>query len=153
NWHVFQAHERMVRTGDWLFIRNAYPNLQNLCMEGDPTFPAGAELWEEEEKGNLKTEQRDVFQVPRPAMELYHVGKDPHQLSNVADLPENAAVVKQMNELLDRWTEETADTIPDNPSPNRQTPLGKRFKGWKHGEMPGASKNATGVNAKGPVLR
>ncbi|NNE93860.1 MAG: sulfatase, partial [Verrucomicrobiales bacterium] len=74
NWHVFQAHERMVRTGDWLFIRNAFPNLQNLCMEGDPTFPAGAELWEEEAKGNLKTGQRDIFQIPRPAIELYHVG-------------------------------------------------------------------------------
>ena len=151
NWHVFQSHERMVRNGDWLFIRNAYPSLQNLCMEGDPTFPAGEELWAEEAKGNLKTEQRDIFQVPREARELYHVGKDPDQLSNVANLPENAGVLKKMNALLDQWVEATGDSVPDNPTKSRQTPQGVRDKNWKHGEQPGASRNATKVNGKGPI--
>ena len=29
NWHVYAAHERMVRCGDWLYIRNAFPQAQS----------------------------------------------------------------------------------------------------------------------------
>ncbi len=153
NWHVYQAHERMVRTGDWLFIRNNFPHLQSLSKESDPSFPAGEELWAEEAKGNLKAEQRDVFLKPRPVQELFHVGKDPHQMTNVASLPENEAVVKEMNALLDRWTQETADSIPDNPSKDRDTIDGKKDKSWKHGELPGESNGAAEVNASGPIRK
>ena len=152
NWHVYQAHERMVRTGDWLFIRNNQPRLQNLSMESDASFPAGEELWAEEAKGNLKAEQRDVFQKPRSAQELFNVLDDPHQLTDVAKLPEHAEVLKKMNALLDRWTAETADSIPDNPSKDRQSVNGKKNKSWKHGELPGESKGAASVNAPGPRL-
>ena len=151
NWHVYQAHERMVRWKDWVLIRNAYPHLQNLCMEGDPSHPAGAELWEMHAAGKLNKNQLDIFQKPRPALELYDLSKDPHQLRNLASDKKYAAEISQLTQLLDRWAEDTGDTIPKNPTPNRQTPEGKRFKGWKHGTQPGTSRGATRINHPGPI--
>src|SRR5690606_3730464 len=43
NWHVFQAHERMVRYKDWVYIRNAFPDRRALVGESSRQFPAGKE--------------------------------------------------------------------------------------------------------------
>ena len=40
NWHVYQAHERMVRFGNFLYIRNNFPNQPNLSYESDDHYPA-----------------------------------------------------------------------------------------------------------------
>lgn len=151
NWHVFQAHERMVRFGDWLYIKNAFPEKQNLCMEGDPTFPAGEELWATEKAGKLKPEQRDIFLIPRPGEELYRVSKDPHQLANLAANPEQAPVLEQARQLLADWTEQTGDTIPEDITNDRQDAYGKRNPDHKRGTMPGAERGAEKINAPGPV--
>lgn len=151
NWHVFQAHERMVRHGDWIYIRNAYPHLQNLCMEGDASYPAGAELWKMEAAGKLDpATQRDIFLVPRPADELYRISKDPHQLTNLAARPEHAPVLEQLRALLDRWADETGDTVPEDPTNNRQDAAGNKNPDHKRGTMPGAERNATRINHPGP---
>lgn len=77
NWHIFKNHERMVRYGDWMYIRNSYPERQNLAGESTDQFPAGKELWEAHAKHLTKPEQEDVFLVPRPVDELYNVKADP----------------------------------------------------------------------------
>ncbi len=157
NWHVGQAHERSVRDGRWLYIRNAYPALQSLCVESGPAEPAGRELWMGYAAGTLKPEQGDVFLQPRPAEELYDVEADPHQLNNLLTDPRQAAEHEadrvRLRQLLDRWTEETGDTVPTNPTPGanvvgRGQGMGKNFK---HLELPGEAKNANGINAPGPV--
>lgn len=152
NWHVFQAHQRMVRTGDFLYIKNNFPKLQAVSMESDPTFPAGEELWEKNATGELNDKQKDIFQKPRPEEELYQVSDDPHQLTNLAGKKEFAGAIKDMRGLLSDWTKETGDTVPEKPTPDRQRLDGKRFPGHKHGEMPGASAGATKINKSGPVL-
>ncbi len=152
NWHVFQAHERMVRFGDWLYIRNAFPELQNLCMEADPTYPAGEELWEFEAAGKLNPEQRDIFLKPRPAEELYRVSKDPHQIANLAANPENSPVLEEARALLEQWTEATGDSIPDDITNDRQDAYGKKNPDHKRGTLPGEDRGAAKINAKGPVL-
>lgn len=151
NWHVYQAHQRMVRWKDWMLIRNAFPNLQALSTEADPTFEAGAELWEAEAQGMLRPEQRDVFLVPRPQLELYHVRRDPHQLRNLATDHRYRKVVETMTVLLDRWAEETGDTVPEHPTNDRADIWGTPREGHRRGEMPGSSRNATAINHKGPV--
>jgi len=152
NWHVFQAHQRMVRTGDFLYIRNAFPEKRALSMESDPTFPAGEQLWNQHAAGELGPHQQDIFQQPRPEEELYQVSDDPHQLTNLAGEEELAPVMEKMRGLLDRWTEETGDTVPDDPTPDRQTLDGERFPDHDHREFPGEAANATDIDAPGPVL-
>jgi arylsulfatase len=72
-------------------------------------------------------------------------------LRNLTADKKYAAEISQLTQLLDRWAEDTGDTIPKNPTPNRQAPEGKRFKGWKHGTQPGTSRGATKINHPGPV--
>jgi N-sulfoglucosamine sulfohydrolase len=150
NWHVFNAHERMVRHGDWLYIRNNRPNQQNMCVESDDTFPAGTELWAAHAAGKTTRAQQDVFLNPRPAEELYHVGQDAHQLFNLATDTTYQETLQELRTVLEQWTEQTGDTNPDNPTPDR-VPGKKGEQPW--GELPGESANATAINHPGPVRR
>ncbi|WP_417394630.1 sulfatase [Gimesia chilikensis] len=152
NWHVFKAHERMVRSGDWLYIRNALPGQRNLCVESID-FPSGEALWERYEAGKLNKNQKDVFLKPRPREELYKVSKDPHQFENLADKPEYASELARLRTVLDQWAEQTGDTIPDNPTPDRNQRPGEPKPGeFEHREMPGDARDAQKVNQPGPVL-
>lgn len=153
NWHVNQAHERAVRHGDWLYIRNAWPERQLLCSEAGPKFPTGEELWAGHKAGSLNENQKDIFIISRPAEELFHVGKDPDQLSNVAAAKENAELLASLRSVLDRWAEETGDTIPEDPTNDRDDAYGKKLPNHKRGTMPGDETNAVRINAKGPVLK
>ena len=151
NWHVHQAHERMVRQGDWLYIRNAWPERQAMCVESAPKFPAGKALWDAYTAGTLNENQRDIFLIPRPEEELYRVDTDPDQMTNVAALSENRETLAKMRAALDRWTEETGDTIPEDPTNDREDPFGKKFPDHKRGTFPGTERGATEINAKGPI--
>lgn len=151
NWHVFQAHQRMVRTGDFLYIRNAFPDKLAVSMESDPTFPSGEELWEKRATGELNEDQKDIFQNPRPKEELYQVSDDTYQFTNLAGKEEFAEMMEDFRGILDDWTQATGDTVPENPTPDRQRLDGKKFPGHKHQEMPGAATGATKINEPGPV--
>jgi arylsulfatase len=161
NWHVYKNHERMVRFGDFLYIKNNYPNQPNLCVEAY-RCPAGSELWNAQAKGETTPKQQQIFANPCPEEELYQVSKDPDQFDNLAGDPAYAAALEQARSLLKAWTKQTGDSIPANPTPNRQAPPrienGKRVSPGKvtgatnpHAEMPGAAKNAMKINHPGPI--
>ena len=159
NWHVYQAHERMVRFGNFLYIRNNFPKQPNLCYESDDHYPAGLELWKAHAVGKTNPNQHQIFANPCPPEELFQVNEDPHQLSNLADDPKHAKALKQARALLTEWAKQTGDSIPANPTPNRHDPPriedgkilppGKVKKRNPHAEMPGASNNATKINHPG----
>lgn len=157
NWHVGQAHERSVRDGRWLYIRNAYPEIRSECVESGPEFPAGKELWDYHAAGKLNADQGDIFLQPRPIEELYDVQADPHQLHNLAATDAgqstNVATLTKLRGLVDQWTAETGDTVPKNPTPG--VPVTGRGQGmnvgFEHLELPGEAKNASSINASGPV--
>ncbi len=148
NWHVYQAHERMVRTGDWLYLRNAYPERLNLCVEGN-SYPAGSELWEQYHKGNLKPEQMDVMQQPRAAEELYNVVADPYQFKNLVADPQHAATLTRLRGLVDTWSKQTCDDVPKTPTPDR--PRGAKVSHQTGGVMPGIASGAPHCNHPGPI--
>ncbi len=151
NWHVFQNHERMVRHGDWMYIRNALPAQRNLCLE-DTRYPASKELWEQYEKGNLTEAQSNIMLKPRPAEELYDVRKDPDQLTNLAGKPEHAAALTQMRAILDLWTEQTRDSVPKDLTGDRDRRPGAKTKPrFKRGTQPGGDRGAEKANHPGPV--
>ena len=153
NWHVGQAHERSVRTGKWLYIRNAYPEIRSECVESGPQYPAGKELWEAHAAGTLTADQGDIFLEPRPTEELYDMKADPHQLRNLAADPQHGATLARLRAKLAAWTMETGDTVPTKPTLG--VPVVGRGQGmnpeFQRGEIPGAATNASEVNAPGPV--
>ena len=50
--------------------------------------------------------------APGEIDELYDLVKDPWELTNVAHLPENSAVISHMRALLAGWMIETEDPTP-----------------------------------------
>jgi N-sulfoglucosamine sulfohydrolase len=161
NWHVYRNHERMVRFGDYLYIKNNFPDQPNLCYESDDHYPAGEELWKAHAAGKTQPDQQQVFANPCPPEELFRVKEDPHQLNNLADDKKHTKALNQARSLLAKWTEQTGDSIPDNPTPNRHDPPkiengeilppGKAGTRNPHAEMPGASRNAPKINHPGPI--
>jgi arylsulfatase len=148
-----QAHERSVRHGNWLYIRNAYPERQNLCVESGPAYPAGKELWDAHERGLLAPQQLDVFLKPRPAEELYRVDLDPYQFHNLAADPANVKTLAELRGALDRWVDETRDSVPKHPTPDTSV-MGSgqgTNPSFKRGDMPGADRHAAEVTNPGPI--
>ncbi|MGB7345124.1 MAG: sulfatase, partial [Pirellulaceae bacterium] len=150
NWHVMQANERSVRHGKYLYIKNNYPQLQSMCVESAPAFPAGHDLWNAHAAGTLTKDQRDIFLVPRPTQELYDVIADPHQLKNLATEAAFGSQVADLDKLLNQWTAETKDSISTDPTPDRQTAKGKKHPHWRHRVQPGVEAGSIEVNAAGP---
>ncbi|MGY8672487.1 MAG: sulfatase family protein [Verrucomicrobiia bacterium] len=161
NWHVYKNHERMVRFGDFVYIKNNYPDQPNLCYESDTHFPAGAELWKAHAAGTTTAQQQQVFANPCPTEELFRLSKDPLQFTDLTNNPKYAKPLRQARRLLANWTRQTGDTIPETPTPHRHAPPriqnGKIIPAGRvkarnpHGEMPGAAKNAMKINHPGPV--
>lgn len=150
NWHVYSAHERAVRHGDWLYIHNAFPHKPALSVESaSTTYPAAIEFWEQHRAGTLLPWQKDVPLTPRPGVELYHTHADPHQFTNLAGQPEFAGLQEKLAGILNQWSEQTGDTVPANPTPDRDK--GDPQKGLRH-EVPGAAKQAEQINHPGPVV-
>lgn len=161
NWHVYQNHERMVRFGDYLYIKNNFPNRPNLCLEAHED-PAGRDLWLAHAAGRTTPAQQQIFANPCPAEELFRVDQDPHQLANLANDPGHAGALETARRLVVEWTEQTGDTIPATPTPDRHAPpriengkiipQGKRLGALNpHAEMPGAARNATAIQHPGPI--
>jgi len=161
NWHVYKNHERMVRFGNFVYIKNNFPNQHNLCYESDTDFPAGFELWKAHAAGKTTAQQLQIFANPCPAEELFKMSEDPHQFINLVGNPEYAKQLEKARGLLARWTEQTGDTIPKKPTPSRHgppqivdgkviPPVKPKAKNY-HAEMPGAAKNASKINHPGPI--
>ncbi|MCL4637578.1 MULTISPECIES: sulfatase family protein [Olivibacter] len=153
NWHVFQGYERMVRYKDWVYIRNGFPERQNLAGESTKMFPAGKELWEAYERGLTNAAQEDVFLKPRKPEELYNLSGDTFQFTNVAEVGSNQKILAYLRKVLDEWIVETGDSKPQNPTPDRDDVEGKRLPGaWKKREKPGERNEADTINRSGPIL-
>jgi N-sulfoglucosamine sulfohydrolase len=88
NWHDYEAHERMIRTKDYLYLVNARPNLTNCGPADSKTSPTQASLNHLRDLGKSTVVQADVFIAPRPAEELFDVRNDPEQLLNLASVPQ-----------------------------------------------------------------
>ncbi len=155
NWHVYQLHERSVRFGDWLYIWNAWPERHNVSGETSwlSEFPAAADLWSAAKAGKLTDAQALLTKLPQPQEMLFNVKDDPHQFQNLAHTEAHQVQLDQARSLLKRWKEETGDSIPADPTRDRDS-LHEKAKGktdWSHREFPGTSRNATQINQPGPV--
>ncbi|MCU0780489.1 MAG: sulfatase-like hydrolase/transferase [Akkermansiaceae bacterium] len=151
NWHGQIAHERMVRHGDYLYIRNANPQLPRICGLEDQC--PQRELRALAAQGKLTPAQMDPLLEPRPAEELFLVTADPHQLRNLADAPGHRAALERMRAFLDDWQRRTGDTTPplDEATPDRYdrrtgAPLTGRSGRPLGGTVPGEATGAPHIN-------
>ncbi|WP_303921179.1 sulfatase [Draconibacterium sediminis] len=139
NWHDYEAHERMLRTKDFLYLFNARPNLSNCGPADSKNSPTQASLNELRDLGRLSPAQADIFVTPRPVEELFDLNLEKEQLLNVASLSRYREKLVEMRTLLKNWQNETGDTTPENLTPDwfdRET--GERLKTEQiRGTMPG----------------
>lgn len=155
NWHDYEAHGRGVRDGRWLYIRNFRPQL---ALQG-PADSAKSDSFQALRAARDSSEplppiQADIFLAPRPEIELFDTEADPHQVANLAGDPTYAGIEQKLADALEKWMEETGDTVPDEISPDtfdRETgdplPGVKRNEAWK--APTGAACNADQINAEG----
>ena len=152
NWHDYEAHERMVRTKDFLYILNSRPQFANsgpLDAVGSPSFQDLVELKNNKEISSI---QADVFLKPRPVEELYNNISDPDQLNNLASNPKYQPYLKELKDELLEWMDATGDNIPQNLTKDWYMKEAKVIKTKEYGhrgEMPGEKRHATTNNNKG----
>jgi len=119
NWHDYQAWERAIQTHKFLYIRNAFPEL-NASPPADAvrsiTYQEMIKLYN---NGELDEDQMDCFIQPRAAEELYDVVNDPYQMNNLAEKPEYKSTLDEMRGRLDNWLTEFQDSIPKNATPDK----------------------------------
>lgn len=153
NWHVCQLHERMVRAGDWLYIWNAWPDRHNVCSESAAfSFPAAKELWSMAEAGRLTPGQMQLTLRPQPEEQLFNIKTDPDQFDNLASRPEHEETRRRMRSLLEEWKRQTGDSVPKNPTPDRQPLHEAGGNGTvQRGDFPGADNKAQTINHPGPI--
>ena len=119
NWHDYQAHERAVRNENYLYIRNAFPELNASPPADAVRSPTYQKMITLHEKDALEEDQKDCFVTPRPSEELYDVVNDPFQLTNLAEKEEFEKTLNKMRNQLNSWIEKTNDSIPENPIPDK----------------------------------
>lgn len=152
NWHDYEAHERMVRNNDFMYILNSRPNLAQSGPADAVGSPAYMELERLRDQDSLTAIQADVFAVPRAREELYDLKQDPHQLLNIGSVPKYERELNFMRSILMDWMQETSDNIPENLTKDwyLKEPgyIETQFYDIR-GEMPGAKLKATQNHNKG----
>jgi len=153
NWHDYEAHERMIRTNDHLYILNSRPQFPQLGPADAVGSPSFAELDSIRTVGSMSAEQSDIFKAPRSTVELYDCESDHDQFINVAGVPASAKVEMKMRRILDTWMKETGDNIPESITKDwyERTPGNVKTSEFnKRGEAVDKKFNATLINRKGP---
>ncbi|MBR9774320.1 MAG: sulfatase [Cytophagales bacterium] len=151
NWHDQEAHERMVRTKDYLYIKNNRAQYANPGPADSNSSNSYADLKKLRDQGKLNPAQADIFISPRPYEEFYAIVDDEFQLLNRATpIGENKAL-DQLRKALEVWSIETDDSVPQNLTQDwYDTETGKALDiKRERGEMPGGS-NALITTEKGP---
>ncbi|MDN5213313.1 sulfatase [Fulvivirgaceae bacterium BMA12] len=118
HWHDFEDYTRAIRTTQFKYIKNFFPELPNTppadALRG-LTFKSMLALKKE---NRLDEAQLRCFEVPRPTEELYDILKDPNELNNLALNPDYSEVLTDMRGKLDKMREITNDKLPEVRTPD-----------------------------------
>jgi N-sulfoglucosamine sulfohydrolase len=152
NWHDYEAHGRGVRGDGFLLIKNFRPYQAWQGPADSVRSPSHVSLQAKRDSKVLTAAQSDVFLAPRPAVELYDLRGDPHQLTNLAGRPDFNIQRELLSQTLDLWMKETHDSVPkeiSHDSFDRDTGKALKVKSYRR-TTPGEDKGATNVNNPGP---
>jgi arylsulfatase A-like enzyme len=152
NWHDYEAHERMVRTKDFLYILNSRPQFANMGPADAIDSQSFKDLLDLKNSGKISSFQADMFLAPRPVEELYQNTSDPDQVKNLVSVSDYLTNLKSLSQVLKDWMDETGDNIPQNLTKDwylKEPGTIKTPNKGQRGEMPGEKRNATENNNKG----
>ena len=152
NWHDYEAHGRGVRGDGFLLIRNFRPYQAWQGPADSVRSPSHVSLQSKRDAKKLTAAQQDVFLAPRPAVELYDLRGDPHQLTNLAGRPDFNIQRALLQQKLERWMKETHDSVPEeisHDSFDRETGDALKLKDYRR-TTPGEDKGASSTNEPGP---
>ena len=159
NWHDYEAHERMVRSKDFMYIEN---NRNQFAQRGPLdaiNSDSYASLLAQLQMGEISEIQKEIFLSPRPKREFYDMEKDVFQRENLIEEKSYQEAIQHLQSILEKWKIVTGDSQPDEitkdwyekrPGPVKAPNSLKTSYHGKRGEFPGASKNATQINNQGP---
>lgn len=126
NWHGADEHIRSARNLAFKYITNGFENLPF----GSPSDIVESDSWQTlyrlKQGDKLTDVQQLLFQHPRPRRELYDLKADPAEVKNLADDPQYAGIVKEMDDALRAWQRSTHDVSPEM---NRKEDKTNRFTG------------------------
>jgi len=101
---------RSVRTRDFLYIRNYYPNEPfPIWVPYLSNMPIYKEMLRLDSEDKLTGPQKSWMAYKRPPEELYDVKADPYQINNLAENPRYKSVMDELRKRQDQWTLETGD--------------------------------------------
>jgi arylsulfatase A-like enzyme len=131
HFHDFEDYTRAIRTKQYKYIKNFYPELANTPSADIIRDLSWKSMLEEKDKGGLNTAQMRCFEVPRPEEELYDVIADPYELNNLALSLEHHKILDSMRYRLNRIREITKDILPSTRMPDdffRNTGLPTKYR-------------------------
>jgi arylsulfatase A-like enzyme len=101
---------RSVRTRDYLYIHNYYPNEPfPIWIPYLSNMPIYKEMLRLDAEGKLTGPQKSWMAYSRPPEELYDVNADPFQINNLADDPKLKQILDALRDRHRQWTLETGD--------------------------------------------
>lgn len=101
---------RSIRTKDFLYIRNYYPNKPYpIWVAYLSNMPIYREMLRLDTEGKLTGPQKAWFAYSRPPEELYDIKADPYQVNNIVNDPKYKEVLDELRHRHDQWTIETGD--------------------------------------------
>ena len=118
--HVFAVRDRVdevyemsraVRDRRYKYIRNYLPH-RPVMQHSDYSerTPTRQEIRRLAAEGRLSGPTAILAGPTKPAEELYDTQADPHEIHNLADLPEHQAMLERMRGVHQRWMLQTHDT-------------------------------------------
>lgn len=118
HWHDHDDFSRAVRTKQFKYIRNFFPELANTPPADALTGAAFKATLEVKARGELTADQMVIFNAPRPEEELYDVVNDPFELENLAANPAYQNDLNAMQERMRAVREASGDTDPAFRTPD-----------------------------------
>ena len=110
---------RTVRDARYRYIRNFTPERPFLQANEykEKSYPVWNLLKELHAQGRLTPAQEVLCAPTMPAVELYDLDRDPHEITNLAADPAHRATLDRLRSVLDAWLVETDDQgrFPEPP--------------------------------------
>ncbi len=117
---------RAVRSKCYKYIRNYQPDTPYyLPVAYREKIPTMQELLSLEKASKLTPDQKQWFRTNKRVNELFDVCRDPHELSNLANIENYKPVLNQLEHEMDRWLVE----INDDPLLPERELIKKLWKG------------------------